>query len=50
MAEKPPYRGTRIHGFRIPDDLWEQSTNKARENDEHLTAVVIRALREYVAE
>ncbi len=34
--------------IRIPDDLWHNALAAARDNDETLTAVVVRALDRYV--
>jgi len=39
----------KIRTFRIPDDVYDAAKAKAAERGETLTAVVIRALRRYVA-
>jgi len=40
---------TPLRNFRVPDDLWSAAKAKADERGESLTAVIIRALRRYVA-
>ena len=43
-----PSRGTRIRGFRIPDDLYEAAQAKARARGEDLSSVIRKALERYV--
>lgn len=40
---------TPLRNFRVPDDLWRAAKAKADARGESLTAVVVRALRRYVA-
>lgn len=44
----PPYKGTALHAFRIPDELWQAARKLAAERGESLSDVVRGALREYV--
>lgn len=41
---------TPIHGFRIPDDLWEAVKRKAADEDVTVTEIVIRLLTRWVDE
>lgn len=43
-----PSRGTRIRGFRIPDELYEAAQVKARARGDDLSSVIRRALERYV--
>ncbi len=39
---------TPLRSVRIPDDLWAAALERAAENGETVTDVVLRALRRYV--
>jgi predicted HicB family RNase H-like nuclease len=39
----------RIHAVRVPDDVWKAAAAKAAANDETMSQVIRRALREYAA-
>jgi hypothetical protein len=46
---RPPYPGTRLHPFRIADDLWADAMDVAKSRGENLSAHVVRpALERYV--
>jgi predicted DNA-binding ribbon-helix-helix protein len=40
--------GGRIRAVRVPDDLWEEAQQVAEERGETLSAVIRKALQEYV--
>ena len=41
-------KGTPIRPVRVPDELWEAAKATAAERGETVTAVLLRALNEYV--
>jgi hypothetical protein len=43
MADTP------LHAIRIPDDLWNAAVTKSRAEGTTVTAVVIAALRDFIA-
>lgn len=45
----PPYRGTRLHSMRIPDDVWTPAVDRAANEGETVTAAVVAFLRAYGA-
>jgi predicted HicB family RNase H-like nuclease len=46
----PNQPATPTRSIRVPDELWEAAKRKAADNDESVTAVIIRALTRYVRE
>jgi predicted DNA binding CopG/RHH family protein len=42
-------RGTPLRNLRVPDDLWQAAKAKAAAEGTTLTAVLVAALRRYVA-
>jgi predicted transcriptional regulator len=49
VTAKPPYRGTRLHAIRIPDDLWARAREITAAREDTITGVVNRALERYVS-
>lgn len=39
---------TKIRGVRVPDELWEQASAKAKRRHETVSAVIVRGLLAYV--
>lgn len=46
----PNQPATPVHSVRVPDELWEAAKQKAAENGETITAVILRLLTRYVRE
>lgn len=48
VLDVPNQPKTPKRSVRVPDGLWEAAKQKARERGESVTAVIVRALKEYV--
>lgn len=44
VMAKPP---TPIRTVRVPDDVWQAAQDRAAENGETVSAVIVRALKRY---
>ena len=49
VSDVPNQPKTPKRSVRVPDGLWEAAKEKARARGESVTAVIVRALKEYVA-
>lgn len=43
----PPYRGTKLHSMRIPDEVWTKALTRAEAERTSVSAEVVAFLREY---
>ena len=46
---RPPTGRTPKRNIRVPDEIWQAALDRAAENGETVTAVVVRALKRYAA-